>query len=283
MASVVNLPAGIDRPFSIGEIIDRSVTLAVRRWRTIAILVLVEGIPIGIARTLVPDHPAALSLIWFVPDVLLVALLYGAMTRTVASAEAPSAAAALRASASRFGTVLAVILLGWAYLGLMMVPVLIFAVFVVILTVSIAGQGVAVGVAAAFVALGFLALMPGAGLVATIAVPIAALEGASPFRAFGIAFRRARSAGWWRTWLLGLVLFVISLAPALVVGAVASALIELTKIRALNLVDEVVVDAITLGFGMVVATVIALEMRVRYEGSDFEAAALHANESGRLG
>ena len=51
----VNFPAGIDRPLGIGEIVDRSVTLTVQRWRTLLLLVLVEAVPVGIARATRPN------------------------------------------------------------------------------------------------------------------------------------------------------------------------------------------------------------------------------------
>jgi len=274
----VNLPAGIDRPLSIPEIVDRSVTLAVRRWRTLTVLVLLEAVPDGIARLFIPMRAAPALFIWIVALVLVGTLLSGAVVITTAAVAVPSVDTALRASARRFGALLAVLLLASGYQGLVVGLIAACAAFA---TLPFEGAGrLASLVAGGVVALvGLVALLPRATLVATIAFPIVALERVSPWTGLMTAFRRARNAGGRRTWLLGLVLFALALAPGLIFGAAMDKVIELTKIPLLELIEELIGDAMAIGFGMVVSTVVSIEMRVRYEGADLEAAIDHAEAS----
>jgi len=267
----VNLPAAIDCPLSIPEIVDRSVTLAVRRWRTLLVLVLIEAVPIGILRAFVPERPMSLTLLWLVPDVIFVALLSGAVVLTVAATVAiPSAGTALRTAAHRFGAVLGTLLLGWALQVL--IAALAFVVAVLIgMPFAIMGPIGAVAIGAGAALIGFLAVFPGVCLVSAIAVPIVVLERVSPWKGFTIAFRRVGNAGWRRAWLLGLSLFAVTVAPALLIGFGMETLIEVTGLSALKFAEELLTDVVTLGFGMVVGTVMSIEMRVRYEGADLEA------------
>jgi hypothetical protein len=57
-------------------------------------------------------------------------------------------------------------------------------------------------------------------------------------------------------------------APLVVIGLAADDINP--KLPAFKLVEELLSDAISLGFGAVVATIISLEMRVRYEGADLD-------------
>ncbi len=275
----MNLPAGVDRPLSIPEIVDRSVTLAVRRWRTLLFLVLIEGVPIGILRVFVPERPVALTLLWLVPDVIIVALLSGAVVVAVAATVAiPSAGTALRTAAHRFGAVLGTLLLGWALQVL--IAALAFVVAVLIgLPFAIMGPIGAVAIGAGAALIGFLAVFPGVCLVSAIAVPIVVLERVSPWKGLTIAFRRAGNAGWRRAWLLGLSLFAVTLAPALLIGFGMDTLIEVTGLSGLKFAEELLTDVVTLGFGIVVGTVMSIEMRVRYEGADLEAVLDHGEAS----
>ncbi len=270
----VNFPAGIDRPLGIGEIVDRSVTLTVQRWRTLLLLVLVEAVPVGIARVTVPDHPAPLMLVWFVPDVLLAALLYGAVAFTTASVFAPPAMSVLRASARRFWPVMGAMLLSWLFLSLIALAILLTAAFIGVIAAAFTQNRIMLPVLGLGVmALGLFVFLPRNGLVAMIVVPIVALEDVSPWKGLMTAFRRVGHLGLVRGWLLGLAAFALTLGPALAISFAMDTVVAATKLRALTAVEEFIVDSVTLGFGMVVATVVALEMRVRFEGSDIEAAA----------
>jgi len=264
----VNFPAGIDRPLSISEIVDRSVTLAVRRWRPLLMLVLIEAIPIGIANIYVPQRLSLAGAVLTIIDVLLFALLAGAVALTTAATEAPSAGAALRMAASRYGAVLA---------GGLLSSLLVTAAFVVpfglaaVVTVVVAP--IVRHVPYLFLTLGLplaAIVAPGPYLIGMIVFPIIALEGTSPWSAFRIAFRRASNAGWRRTWGLGLALLALSYGPVAVITGTIDYVIRITKLTGLTLLRDLLADSVSLGFAIVVATVISLEMRVRYEGADLD-------------
>ncbi|MDB5069428.1 MAG: hypothetical protein JWM87_539 [Candidatus Eremiobacteraeota bacterium] len=269
------LPAGVDRPLSIAEIADRSVTLAVRRWRTLLVLVLAEAVPVGILRMVRPERPEALMLVSLVPDIALVVLLYGAAAVVTAAPEPPSVTAALRTAASRYGALLAVFIVAWLYFSLIGLGVAFAAVLTAAPVAAMFGRTAAIAVGAVVALLGFVLFLPRAGLVAMIVMPIVALEERSPSKALATAFRRVRNTGQWRARLLGLAMCALLVAPLVVIALTADNVDP--KLPAFTLVEELLSDAISLGFGAVVATVISLEMRVRYEGADLELGAARNN------
>jgi hypothetical protein len=257
-------------PLSIGEIADRSVTLAIQRWRTLLVLVLLEAVPIGFVRAL-PDSEKFMTLYW-VPDVLLVALLYAAAVLTVVAPVGAAPGRVLRAAAQRFGSSLATFLLSALWVGMWFTLALLLAAVVTIPFVVIRAGPIAVGVFLFSAAIAGIVLLPRAGLVSATMIPIVILEGVSPFVALTRARRRVKQAGPRRSWLLGLAIFAATIAPSLAIGTVVDVIVKLTHLFALRAFDELVTDAITLGFGMVLCTVTALEMRARSEGTDLEAA-----------
>lgn len=266
----MNAPGGVDGPLSLGEIVDRGVTIVVRRWRTLAVLVLLEAVPIGIARVVSGPAPAA-NIWWFVPDLLIVPWLVCAAVLTAASPEPPSVASVLRRSVARYGACLVAQLLSFVLLVILVVPVLV-AGLIGGVPFDAVGQQTLAFVAAGILG-GIVALLigPRLYLVASLLYPIVVLEGASPSKAWSIAFRRTRNAGWGRAWRFGLTLIALGLAPAVILSSGVDRLIDLTHVAAFRFADELLSDAITVGLGTVVATVMSLEMRVRYEGADLEA------------
>ena len=98
------------------------------------------------------------------------------------------------------------------------------------------------------------------------------LEHVSPAAALTFARRRVNHTGFVRSSLLGLALFAVTFAPLLVVSAVTDTVVDLTHLTALRALDELITDVVSLGVGVVLSTVISLELRARSEGSDLEAA-----------
>jgi hypothetical protein len=260
-------PAGVDRPLSIAEIADRSITLVVMRWRTLLMLVLAEAVPIGILRMLVPDRMSTV-LVWFVPDIGLAALVYGAAVYTTAAPDVPSFMTVLRAATRRYGSFLASLIVSWLYVLLIALAVLIASWLATLLVAGAQNPSLAVAAGFAILVLGFAAFLPRAGLVAMIVIPIVALEERSPWRALSTAFRRVQNAGKRRAWLLSLAVFAIGSAPPLLLSFALDPFDR--DVPVLRLLEELLGDACSLGAGVVVATVVALEMRVRYEGFDLE-------------
>jgi len=260
------MPDDAIRPLSIGEIADRSVTLAVRRWRTLVVLVLIEAIPVGVLRATYPS-----SGLLFVLDVVLIALVYQAGIFTAAARGPETARAMLKAAAPYYGAALRTYIasLVWMLLWLIVCAIagglaaLPFAAtqnrVAAIVAASIAGGAVG------------LAVLPRAGLVAATMLPIAVLERRSAGEALARARLRVNQAGFLRSSLLGLAVFAVTVAPTVALGPAFDALTELTKIRALDALEVLASDAASLGLGVVFSTVAALEMRAHYEGSDLEA------------
>lgn len=87
-----------------------------------------------------------------------------------------------------------------------------------------------------------------------------------------IAYRRVRGTGFKRAWQLGFTLLAFDDLPLGVINLITGQIMRLTHSAALGYVEKPLAEGITAVFGMVVATVVWIEMRVRYDGSDIEAA-----------
>lgn len=263
----MNFGPVVDRPLTLGEIVDRSVTIAVRRWRTLGALVLLEALPVGFVATVLRLDWLSIGI-----DLVLVPLLLCAAVFAAASPANLSVADVLRQAVPRYGRCVLAFIFGFVLVAMAGLPALLVGFLLGALTAT-GGLGVAaVIVAGAAGVVILLALLPRFYLVGSLLFPIVALENTSAAEAWSIAFRRVGNAGAARAWRFGLTLFAVGLAPAIAVGAAADQLAEMTHLAAFRFADELVTDAISLGFSSVVATVMSLEMRVRYEGSDIEAA-----------
>jgi hypothetical protein len=257
-------------PLSIGEIADRSVTLAVQRWRTLLVLVLLESVPVGLIRAVFPASGPA-QLLSVALDILLVALLYPAAVLTTAAPAPPAPGAMLKAAARRYGVSFATFLLSAAWTVLWLLLSVSAGVVVALPFVALGNRPVtriALFVAASVAA---LALLPRAGLVAATMLPIVILERRSPWDALTRARQRVNHAGFVRSSLLGLAVFAVTVAPILAVGAAIDTIVGITHLAALQAFDELIADAVSLGLGIVLSTVAALDLRARYEGADLEA------------
>ena len=257
------------QPRSIGDIVDRSVTLSVRHWRTLFVLVLIEAVPVGFVRVMLPETGRA-DLLWLPLDILLVALLYPAAILTVTATSTLTAGLALKTAARHYGASLVTffisaawtllwIVLSAAAASLSMMPFIAIRPTAAVVAAAVGGGAVA------------LALLPRAGLIAATMLPIVILERRSPFDAFARARRRVNHAGFVRSSLLGLAVFAVTIAPLLVIGSGVDAIVEMTHLTGLRIVDEVVADGMFLGLGMVLNTVAALDLRARHDGADLEA------------
>ena len=274
-AAVANIGIGTEQydalqPRSIGDIVDRSVTLAVRHWRTLFALVLIEALPVGFIRAMLPGTGQE-NFLWLPLDILLVALLYPAAILTVTATSMPTAGFALKTAARRYAASLLTFVISGAWTLLWVVLSAAAASLAMLPFIVIQNRNAAV--AAAVVAGGAvaLALLPRACLVGATMLPIVVLERRSPFDAFARARRRVDNAGFVRSSLLGLAVFAVSVAPLLVIGAAVDTIVSLTQLSGLRALDEVLSDAVSLGLGMVLNTVAALDLRVRHDGADLDA------------
>lgn len=270
-------PAGIDRPLSITEIVDRSVTLAVRRWSLLTVLFLIYVVAKDIAVAISPPTIPTSVLAGYAVNAVVGPLVYPAAVLTTAPTLVPPLPVVLRSAAARYGA---------SFIGL----VLNFAIVVVALVAGIAVVSPAV---IAFIPNGFarglgfgiggivvmILLLPGPLLFGQILYPIIVLESRSPWKAMCIAFRRVRSAGFRRAWQLGLTLIAFDYLPTFVLNLASNQVIRLTHASVLAYVARPLAEGSTMVSSMVIATVIWAEMCVRYEGSDIEAALGRADQA----
>jgi hypothetical protein len=260
----------VDRPMSVGELADRTVTLIVRHWRVIGVFVLVEALPIGALRaTMHRDGAGGIYGLSWLLDVALTAFAAAAIVFAIA---APDPQRPIRSAAElgrtwflrSLGTSVAtfvviapiagVTALIWFGLNFGLTRGLLLPSFV----------GTAICVALFVVTIG-----PIIALVVGTAVPIALLENRTPFRAVGMVFRRSGALGFRRMWLLGIVLLVMTYGPPVAVDATIDAFPMPRALEpALAVARELFSDAVSLGLGIVLATVVAIETRIRTEGHD---------------
>ncbi|MDB5028602.1 MAG: hypothetical protein JWO66_2291, partial [Candidatus Eremiobacteraeota bacterium] len=203
---------------------------------------------------------------------LLIALLYPAAMLTVVVPVAPSPGDVLRTAAARFGSSLGAFLLSGLWFGLWLALTTLVAAVITIPFVALKAPMSAVAILALSGAVAGLVVLPRPSLVASTMMPIMLLERVSPFVALTRARRRVKHTGWRRSWLLGLAIMAITFAPALAISGAVEAIVSATHLYALRLIDELISDAVSVGFGAVLCTVTALEMRARSEGTDLEAA-----------
>ena len=262
-------PAVVDRPMTIGEIVDRAVTLAVRRWRVLGALVLIEAIPLGIGRVAVGESPPANA--WFgLFEVLCDTLFFGAAILGCATPPA-TVGAVLRGALRRYGALIGAELLGFVLL-LVVVAGAAACGFVAGLVFGPAGPAFVLPISSVVAAVFVLVFAPRLSLVGSLLAPIVMLEHVSAPGSWSIAFRRTRNAGPRRSWLLGVALLAIAFIPTMLTALGADDVVRLTHLEAVRFVEELLSDAIQVALAATVATVISLELRVRYEGADLEAA-----------
>ncbi|MEO7039975.1 MAG: hypothetical protein ABI186_08115 [Candidatus Elarobacter sp.] len=233
------------------------------------VIVLIEALPIGIARSALGRNPFAY---WLVPDLLIVVELYGAVTLAAVDHDSSTLLALLKSGARRFPSTLGAMLLSLVWLGFFSVLVVLCA-GVGSFVVSLAGFAIAAKVAVYIVGgAADLVFLPVAALEAMTLIPITILENVSAAEALSRTRQRVKRTGLWRSWLLGLTAFAVTLVPALICSGILDRAATATHIAALHALDEFLTDATTLGFGAVFATVVCLEMRLRSEGTDIAAA-----------
>jgi hypothetical protein len=254
----------------IPEIVDRAVTITVRRWRTLTAIVLIQAIPLALVETF---GPAYANLWTTINVVFLTPLLAAAVIVTATAPEMPSAGSALGKAAHRFPSLVIGLLLSLliALVGIAIIGIPIGLLF------GLIGAGFGLPGVVFFASVGFAIAFPLPNLVIALIDPIIMLENATAVEAAGIAFRRARNAGWWRSWRLGLTCFAFDLLPTFALSSAGEQIGRLLHLPVVNVVFDLLTSGVTLGIGIVVATVISLEMRVRYDGTDLIAALRQAD------
>ncbi len=261
----------VARPLTIAEIFDRTVTLAVRRWRPIVLLALLSAIPSVLARAAShgQDPTGAALVVYLVCSAVVGVFIYPAFIHIFADEAEPRSVADVLSRAARdfWRSLLANLLIGTA----IFVPILllIFAVAVGYLFAHLP-DAIVVGVV---LGLPTLAALPMVFAILAIVYPMLILERTGPWGTLRNARRRAGRGGYVRTWLLGAAMVVAVETPAI---AISIALDQVAKVLGglwwLALPGMFVALMITTAVGSGLSTIAAIDYRLRAEGTDLQAA-----------
>jgi hypothetical protein len=257
------------RPLALGEIIDVSIKLMRRNWRTLSLLVLIVAVPVAVVSLLIttstttydagldvrsPDDDAAYGAGQVVNALLQIALY---LLATVACFQAvadayigrrPDWRSSLRFAARRSPAVLAMTIVYFC--------------------------GLAVGLIFVFVGAIFLAVRW------SVAMPALLLERRRPIAALGRSWKLV-GGFWWKVFGTLLIVYLLVTVLSFAVGAVLGGILAVvTNVESLlGLLAQqavtVVVQVFTLPLFAAVTIVLYVDLRVRKEGFDLALMADH--------
>jgi hypothetical protein len=266
----------VERPLTIAEIFDRTVTIVVRRWRVLTVLSALGAAPDVLINSFSHGHLTDNDALFgqFLLDVGVGAIVGGAVVLAAGADEAPrSPLAVLRAALTRFWSLLAATIL----IGLCILAVLALCAIPGVVAARFAGNVAGIVVTAVVVP---VAAFP--ALVVSLAFPIVVLEDVGAAVAVRRALERARRDSLRRAWLLGLAFLIFLFGIPLAVVAGLAALAELPGLWFVSVLEPVLNDVLLGTLSTSLLTVAALDYRVRSEGTDLaaavDAAAAHAVE-----
>jgi hypothetical protein len=261
------------RPLALGEILDVSIKLVRRNWRTLATLVLIAAVPVAIVSLLITTSTTTYDP---TTDVRTRddGSAYGA---GVAVHQLLQLVLYLLATVACFGAIADGYLgrrpewrssLGFAARRAPMALVMGILAFL--------------GIVAGFIAL----IIPGIFLAVrwSVALPALLLERRGPVAALGRSWRLVKGF-WWKVFgtlfVAYLLVFVLSLAIGGVVGFLLGVFTSVDSLLGLTLQEAVgvVVEVFTLPFTAAVIVVLYTDLRVRKEGFDLALMADHIGQS----
>ncbi len=265
----------VERPLTIAEIFDRTVTIVVRRWRVLSILGVLWAAPDVLIAALAhgrPDNGALFG--QFLLDVGISSIIAAAVVLAAGADETPrSASAVLRAALARFRSLLG---------ATIVISVLILIGLVLFLIPGFVAARLAGRIAGIVVTVALIPLAAFPWLVASLAFPIVVLENVGAGVAVRRAVERARRDSLRRACLLGLALLVFFFGIPFAVVAGLETLADLPGLWFVNVFVPLVNNLLLSTLATSLLTVAALDYRVRSEGTDLaaavDAAAVHAVE-----
>ena len=304
------------RPLGIGEILDRAVTLFVRRFAVLVLILALVAVPVAIVQfaaepstttmaadlqrvfTLPPGHPeeqrailrrlaqqnqvGILAFGLIALSVILSALSTTACMIGVAQAyggRLPSVREVYREALRRWLPQLAA---GIVFMALAFAVTIALAIVIFFTALAIGGLavvsrlaaeivGIPVALVAAALLFGVVVLVYFAAQMTLVSI---ALEDANPIRGIAAGLRRTLSpALFWRSLLVGTIVFGVSLIGTLMLVALAAVVSAVTHLTALYpvivVIGGVVLNALLTSF----IVIYAIDVRVRREGYDLVIAA----------
>ena len=275
---VERMPA-TSAPATIGEIIDRSVSAIVRRWRPFLIVAAVGALPNVCFRAAAHGSEPAGGLLGFE---ILLSFVVGALTwpfiiRLVAAGDSTDLPFDFNRAWNEFWRALWIAVCG----SLIFFLPLFVAVVIVALAFGVVRVLVSMGaaaIAAAILALPIAIALPAAYAVLSIMYPVAILEETGPWKAVQRTIRRARRDGWIRASLLGLAMLAAILAPVIGLDAAFKQLAMVPALWWVTLPGELITTFVSISLGLALPTFAALDYRMRSEGTDLLRAAVASGE-----
>jgi hypothetical protein len=257
----------VDRPMTIGELADRAVTVTAQRWTIITVFVLVRALPLAALQAITVDLNRPWTMLVFVVPLVLVlnAFTQAGIVFGIVESGRPSIRSAANLGRVWFGRALATDIAS----VLALLPIIVVATLVA-WAVSAAIPAVPRATSLFWTLIVFGAMVgPVIGLLQGTAAPVALLEDRQPFDAVGTVFRRLRVLGIRRTWLVGMLMFLVTYAPAVALAFVVDALpTPRAWAPALAAAQDILQAAVSIGVGFVLGTLLAIEIRIRTEGHD---------------
>ncbi|MGH7728153.1 MAG: hypothetical protein ACREM2_05125 [Vulcanimicrobiaceae bacterium] len=304
-------PSPALRPLGLGEILDRAVTLTVRRFPFFAAIYVLFQLPYAFAQyefnrgalpmlsDLVrtggrPSDPARVQAILaeshvgpMLAVVVVIAMLFGplvfaALVYAVSATylgKNPSYERAIRAGVGRWLPLLGVYLLAFAAAFLIYVLLALLGGIVLVGVASLAAASKGLAIAIGFIAgtvffLALFALVLLAIVVVQLASFICIVEAVAAPSALGLAVARVRTTiGIRRSLRFGAIYLLIAIGGALVSALGSTALIALVRSTALALAFASLVSIAMAIFLCTVVAIYYFDLRVREEGLDLALAA----------
>jgi hypothetical protein len=261
----------IARPLTIAEIFDRTVTLAVKRWQPVVVLTMLSGIPDLVLRATSRGHaPADGSFFWaIVLGSLAGAVAYPGIIHAFADRDEPRSIRQLlgRAIPDFWRSM-------WTFMAIAAVILAPSAAVIFLVGAAFrAGQLPGAIVAGTILGIPALLVVPFTYTLLSIVYPTLILERTGAMRSFRNAWSRAGRGGYVRTSLLGAAMLAAIFAPGIGIDFVVDRSgTTLGELWWLTLLLTPVSELIGTGFGIGLATVAAIDYRLRAEGTDLHAA-----------
>ena len=265
----------LERPLTIAEIFDRAVVLCVRRWRIAVVLSLAVALPSTVLRAIGGGRlPGGHAGYWgaLLIGVPIVAFFSAALVRAYGDPGAPAEFGRLLRGAARdyrraLPSYALVTLLFYA--GLVLVETVVATVF----AAGSSAGGVATGVVlAALVGIALLAVSVPLCTVVLLAYPTTLLEGVGARRGLVLTFERVRSGPFARAWLLGAALLTVWLGPMILVSSSVDRAAMVTGWSWLRLAEPAISVLAGWPYSGAASVVAAIDLRLRREGADLQAA-----------
>jgi hypothetical protein len=257
-----------ERPMTIGEIADRTVTAVVRVWPQLLMLLMLAELPaivfacIGVINRISSGLGALLILLGICWAILSLIITPAQIALVNGADDMRSFGAAMQYGTRNFWVTLRCGILAAVTAGIAFG--IVGAIGAAVSRMGAGGAGLVITVL-----IGGVLLAP-LFLVVNIMFPIAFFETGHATPAFAIAWRRTIGTDLRRSWLLGVTLGIVGEGPGYIVGLLDHSLVSLTHVIWIGTVVSAIVGPVGELARSAFSTVTSRDLRVRAEGADLE-------------